>query len=213
MDFYLKKFLSSWQIEAMPSLIRNIFENKNIPILNIKNRFIGDYIDFITLDEVIYPIMKGLDSYNRPFIVIKMMIEGTLIMQTFFRRYIDGYQWQGCGHATQNLLVETSGGMKEDQIQLISDIINERNIKIKMEHRPTNSYIRLLFLGKYYPKINEKEGYIRLYSEKEYNACIIIQRAWHECRYNPKYKMCGDILMKNIESIYQERERAFIKDI
>ena len=30
------------------------------------------YIDFITLDKMIEPIMRGIDKYNRRFIVIKM---------------------------------------------------------------------------------------------------------------------------------------------
>ena len=45
------------------------------PYLNIGDK-IGDteYIDFLQWDEVKYPVMYGVDSYNRLFFVIKAEI-------------------------------------------------------------------------------------------------------------------------------------------
>ena len=55
--------------------MENLYYSLNCPILDLGNR-VGwtQYIDFITWDEVNYPIMKGRDKFNRYFIVIKMIV-------------------------------------------------------------------------------------------------------------------------------------------
>ena len=52
-----------------------IFDKKiilNLPILTYKDRFsLGDYIDNIRNSDLKYPIMIGVDDWNRPFITFK----------------------------------------------------------------------------------------------------------------------------------------------
>lgn len=101
----------------------------DIPVLDIGNRQgYTDYIDFLTLEEVTSPVMKGVDMFNRPFVVVKFNVtkpdEVDLeLMETFFQRYtIPTNLYQGCGHATP-LVFETSGGMSHEQFDAVERII------------------------------------------------------------------------------------------
>ena len=103
----------------------------NIPVLNIGNRQGStDYIDFITYDEVTSPIMTGVDKFNRRFIVIKAEFEGIdkKFMQTFFQRYTDGDRWIS---DFRNNFIETVGGMTEDQMLLIQDLLDGEEVVIE----------------------------------------------------------------------------------
>jgi len=109
----------------------------NIPVLNIGNRQGStDYIDFITYDEVTSPIMTGVDKFNRRFIVIKAEFEGIdkKFMQTFFQRYTDGDRWIS---DFRNNFIETVGGMTEDQMLLIQDLLDREEVVIEEKHNPT----------------------------------------------------------------------------
>ena len=108
----------------------------NIPVLNIGNRQGStDYIDFITDDEVTSPIMTGVDMFNRRFIVIKAEIEGInrKFMQTFFQRYTNGDMWIS---DFRNNFIETVGGLTEDQILLIQDLLDGEEVVIEEKHNP-----------------------------------------------------------------------------
>ena len=80
--------------------------------------------------------MKGTDCFRRLFIVIKCVIDNKLIMQTFFQRYSDYTSgWMGYGHAT-SLLIDTSGGMDQQQFKLIGELMLEKPTTIQEHHRP-----------------------------------------------------------------------------
>lgn len=95
---------------------------KNLPVLDIgKKKGITDYIDFIGASDMKFPIMKGIDTYRRPFIAIKYNIEYNVkhlihhntendeseppvesavdtikemkVVNTFFRRYTNSGPW------------------------------------------------------------------------------------------------------------------------
>lgn len=161
---------------------------QNFPYLDIKNRNgATDYIDFLTWDEVNYPIMQGIDIYNRHFIVIKFILSnGEKLMQTFFQRYTNGTFWHGCGHASP-LLLSSVGGLKNEQFILLKKILNGENVKILEKHNPEHNY----YLNKY----------VQLFDEKKHNASIIIQKNWRKCRYDPDYKMCKKVLINNIREL------------
>lgn len=53
-----------------------------------------DYIDFLVAEEIDHPIMRGIDRYKRPFIIIKVKttdVNGDVsyAVGTFFQRYTD----------------------------------------------------------------------------------------------------------------------------
>jgi hypothetical protein len=175
--------------------IFDISKYKHLPELDLGIE-IGStsYIDFIEWDQVTSPVMWGLDVYRRAFIVIKMKIKNRLIMQTFFQRYIDGKLWMGCGHATQHL-ISTDGGMDCDQIQLLYDIIDGKNPKLYVKHRPY--------------KYSECRKIIELYDEIKIKAVNIIKKQWLKCRYDPSYKMCETVLLNNLKELHDEYNKKF----
>lgn len=70
----------------------------NLPVLDIGDRIgLTGYIDFIRNDDMQYPVMKGRDRFNRPFIAIKVAKRlkttpdelPTFSVGTFFQRYSD----------------------------------------------------------------------------------------------------------------------------
>jgi hypothetical protein len=78
--------------------IYNTFKDvyDTLPILDIFKRTGNTgYIDFIKTDDMKFPIMKGVDVYNRPFIAMKVNVfnnktgENSIIVGTFFQRYSD----------------------------------------------------------------------------------------------------------------------------
>ena len=153
----------------------------DIPILDIGRR-IGhtEYIDFLKWDEVTSPIMKGIDVYKRHFLVVKMIVDGNKIMETYFQRHTNNVNfWMACGHTTRGFLNTQGSGLIKEQIELLKKVINGENVLIEKKHNTAYEE----FIG----------DYVRLFDEKKENAVEIIQRNWRQCRYNPKYKMCEKI--------------------
>lgn len=84
------KILMSFDEAHIRQYFRNtIFDKKiifNLPILAYKDRFsLGDYIDSIRNSDLKYPIMIGVDDWNRPFITFKVKNHAI----TVFQRYSD----------------------------------------------------------------------------------------------------------------------------
>ena len=69
-----------------------IFDKKiiyNLPILIYKDRYSsGDYIDCIKNKDLNYPIMLGVDDWNRPFITFKVKNQKIYAI-TIFQRFSD----------------------------------------------------------------------------------------------------------------------------
>jgi hypothetical protein len=66
----------------------------NLPILDLGTRKgMTGYIDFIQVEEMDEPVMKGIDIHRRPFIAIKCNVtngeKSFNIVGTFFQRYSD----------------------------------------------------------------------------------------------------------------------------
>ena len=182
--------------------IETRFRSIIIPLNNIPYLDIGDkegetnYIDFLKWEDVEYPIMKGIDKYNRPFIVIKSILNDTLYMETYFKRHNTEYSsWQCCGNHTYQLL-ETTGGMNAEQGLYIKSLVENGEVVLKEEHMSYKPYI-----GKT----------LRVYDEKKWKAAEVIQNQFRKCRYDPNYQMCKNIQMKNMEDIYRENNRELVE--
>jgi hypothetical protein len=102
----------------------------NCNILDVSNRYgVTSYIDFIERSELQGNIMKGIDDFERPFIVFKTEIiyENTNFNKktftTFFQRYTDNLLlWHACGHDGP-LLFDTIGGTNITQLKLLDDLL------------------------------------------------------------------------------------------
>ena len=132
-------------ISIILDLIEKSVEN---PLLDIKNRKGSTgYIDFVTMEEVTSPIMWGVASCRRHFIVLKLLIDWKMIvLQTLFQRYTDDeYLWKGCGHGTPNpLLFESHNIIGVPQITLLLSVMRGETVKIKEEHNNLSNYIDVI---------------------------------------------------------------------
>lgn len=116
---------------------RKIFSDPmKLPVLDIGDRKGStDYIDFIKAEDMNYPIMRGLDCFNRAFVAFKVNIAlkpgvddsfGTKvpgqIVGTFFRRYTDRSVWCFGTQYVDNILChvtyigESSYGIVEQRL-------------------------------------------------------------------------------------------------
>lgn len=165
----------------------------NLPFgecLNIGNRMgPTDYLDFIRLDEVKYPFMKGIDKYGRYFFVLKLKINNDIIMETYFQRYSYGMNWQACGKYSYRFLYTCGGGLNKDQKDLLINLIKGEKIKIQEKHITSGTLIGNM---------------VMLYDEKKEKAASIIQKQWRTCRYNPKFIMCEKVLMRGLHEIEKQ---------
>jgi len=169
-----------------------LYNLPNIPDYDVGNRNgHTDYIDYLKWNEITEPVMKGIDIFGRHFVVVKMKIDNKLFMETYFQRYTNGSSWMSCGHATSSFLETCGTGLQDNQIQLLKSIILGESIKIKDEHRTA------------YPYYGGKK--VKLYDEKKEKAAKVIQEQWRKCRYNPKYKMCSTVQLKNLDTILSEK--------
>ena len=70
--FYLNEYFK----KEYGKLYTTIFDSNldrfySIPLFNLSNKQYGDYIDFIGHDHMTQPIMRGLDRYNRCFLLVR----------------------------------------------------------------------------------------------------------------------------------------------
>ena len=105
-----------------------------------------DYIDSIERKEVPNNVMKGVDNYGRRFITLKVGIfnpetkKGIKTGQVFFERYSNSPYHQGAEF--DGSFLNTSGGVKEEQYQLINDIVDGKKIKLEEKHSPSGKGVR-----------------------------------------------------------------------
>jgi len=106
------------------------------------------YIDFLYPNDVPYNKVKGKDIFDRNFIILKVGIYDLKknklqkTGQVFFQRYPNTnlthpsyfYNWQGATLDGEFLL--TGGGINLEQIKLISDIVDNKLVKLEEHHKP-----------------------------------------------------------------------------
>ena len=120
-------------MELKRTLIKDILETNDIPVLDIQSR-VGatGYIDFININEVTAPVMRGIDVYNRPFFTIcaDIIYEGDVCVPTFttiFKRYNDNSAlWHAAGHYRK--LANTEGGMNIPQFGMFRTLIQNGEV-------------------------------------------------------------------------------------
>jgi len=116
-------------ITKFKQLISNIM-NYNCKILDVSHRYGSTtYIDFIKQTELEENVMKGIDDFERPFIVFKSEIiyENSRFNKktftTFFQRYTDDQiLCHACGHDGQ-LLFDSAGGTNITQLKLLDELL------------------------------------------------------------------------------------------
>ena len=182
-------------------LINNLPKIKHV--FDLKGR-LGNtqYIDFLFPDEIPYNKMKGIDIFHRSFIILKVGIldlkrnKFRRTGQVFFQRYSPTnmthpsyfYNWQGA--SLNGEFLRTGGGINGAQIELISDIVNNKLVLLNEEHRACKCY----------------NGDCKVIASMDYwedRAARIIQKYFLRARYVPKYTLCQNVLNRQFNE-YQE---------
>ena len=148
-----------------------------------------DYIDFLKQDEVPKNRMKGVDIYGRKFLTMKI---GGIDLnnnkffksgQVFFERYSNDHT-KIAGADFEGSFISIYGGINQDQLKLIDDLVNGKIIKVKSEHRFNSSDYNVIIANMDY---------------WEHHFAKIIQKNWLICRYNPNYSICKKILNQQFD--------------
>lgn len=137
--------------------------------------------------------MKGIDWFNRPFIVIKMILDEEKYMEIYFQRYDNvNSSWHCSGNYTRRL-ISTTGGMNYEQVLYIKSLVETGEVMITDDHRTDDYYV-----GKT----------LKVFDEKRWEAAKVIQKQFRICRYEPSYQMCKTIQMKNMDDVYSKYNRV-----
>lgn len=156
-----------------------------------------DYIDFLSQDEVPKNMMKGTDILGRKFLTMKIGgidLDNNKFFrsaQVFFQRYTDGPYIVGASFHDPTFkwtdsFLDTCGGTKPIQYELINKLVDGKVVKIEDEHHFCTS-----------------KGNINIvianmdYWENKFSR--IIQKNWFISRYNPEYTICKKILKEQYD--------------
>lgn len=183
-EFTLKKYIDEFISLA-----------KQYSYLDLGNR-IGEtgYIDFIKEEEVTDSIMYGKDIFNRNFIIIKLYINNKPVIQTLFERYIDSpIFWRGCGNM---VLFDSTHDIGIPQFKLFINLLKGNELKLEAPFVDSDNYFK------------NKKAYIL--TKEKLKAIKIIERNWKIVRYNPQYKMCEKIQLRNLNDIMVEFNKPLV---
>lgn len=118
-----------------------------IPELKFKPSFLGStgYIDGINYLDLSYPIMRGIDNWDREFIVLKYKISehNRIYTQTIFQRYSDSFDsWNKAGSNQGPILDDTRTGLTKPDLNLfvtrIKNIVKNGEFVLKKYTSITN---------------------------------------------------------------------------
>ena len=105
----------------------------------------------------------------------------------------------GCAYAGKPDLLETYGGMRDEEKQFIIDLIKNGEAKITEDLRLN------------YPASVGDTVYV--YCQKRWDAAITLQTHWRKCRYDPRYEMCHKIQLRGSDDILNESQDNRFKSI
>ena len=116
----------------LPGWLNNIVDFETLPILDIgKKQGWTDYIDFITVEDVTAPVMRGVDIHGRPFITLRIIDRNTNVksVHTIFQRYTDCKEAWRCGTRSQQIILNTCLDTRE--LEFLDRLF---------KHKPCNVY-------------------------------------------------------------------------
>ena len=108
------------------NLFGGIYKFALFPILKWSDEYYGftGYIDNIKNKDITYKIMIGVDSYKRPFIVLRLKYYNKKSIICFFQRYTDNtYTWTHANIPYSSLITE--GGYFFNKNEFNHELIEE----------------------------------------------------------------------------------------
>lgn len=108
--------------------MEQLWNELNCPSLDIGDqRGRTNYIDFIYNTE--HPIVKGIDSAERKFFVLRIKLKNEIYFTTFFQRYTDNVKlWMSAGDTES---FSTAGGVSEATCKAVKELIETKSHIVK----------------------------------------------------------------------------------
>lgn len=108
---------------------------KKFPILEFEDNYVGGtgYIDSVKYSHITDPIMIGLDSYNRSYIILKYYFNNKEYILTVFQRYSDSkVSWVklGKGPILKMSNVRLNNLYKKQFIKNLCELLNRDKVTI-----------------------------------------------------------------------------------
>ena len=170
------------------NIMCKIYERDDIPFIDTKNRQgVTGYIDYIDASEVTHPIMKGYDHLGRKVIIMQFIVNKKIYIQTFFQRYSNWeYTWMSARVTGSPTFISSVGGMTRYQANFLLDVSLGNKVKLDTAHKTVYDTV-------------SKPVYVMLYDKKRDDSAKIIQSYWDICRYNTRYKIARDYVIRDYE--------------
>lgn len=159
---------------------------------------IGDFenLDWMDFENLKNDVMIGHTIGGKHIIlIVKFMMQ---IKKREFKNFLQCFVWEPGkgkdiwrGHRGGINFMEIDNIMTKKQFNFLSSLTDHNLGVIEECHRP----IETSYIGK-------SIGTPTCWRRKK--AVEIIERNWIICRYDPRYKICGDVLMHNIEEAREE---------
>jgi hypothetical protein len=111
----------------------------NYPSIYIGNRICSDgYLNFLTMDNLSEPIMRGKDMLGRKFLTVKYIIDNYVFLDIYLQKskLIDS-DWITCG---TNTLMPYGESLNPEQFVFIESIMKRRPTTLTYEHNPKSPY-------------------------------------------------------------------------
>ena len=113
--------------------------HRKYPIIYIGDRICSDgYLNFLTMDNLFEPIMRGKDCLGRQFLTVKYTIDNYVFLDIYVQKtkLIDS-DWITCG---TNTLMPYGMSLNRAQYIFIESIINGKSAILTSEHNPKSPY-------------------------------------------------------------------------
>ena len=111
----------------------------NYPSIYIESRTCSDgYLNFLTMDNLSEPIMRGIDVLGRKFLTVKYIIDTYVFLDIYLQKskLIDS-DWITCG---TNTLMPYGESLNSAQFVFIESIMKMKPTILTAEHYPKSPY-------------------------------------------------------------------------
>jgi len=109
------------------------------PCIYIGNKICQDgYLNFLTIDTITDPIMRGKDTYGRKFLTVKYIIDNYIYLDIYLQKnkLIDN-NWITCGN---NTLMAYGVSLNQLQYIFIESIMKGKPTILTEKHNPKSDY-------------------------------------------------------------------------
>ena len=150
-------------------------------------------ISEITCKDIHFPVMKGVDNLGRLFIVIKLIVDNQSMLQVFLQLHGKCYPiWIAIG--ISNPLIYNKSILSFEQLKLIVGLFRQRV-------GDQSIYIQdITVVDSFY----RNKPLSIPYTSKCIDGVNTIHEQLNLCSYNPLYKMCATVQMRNMKDVYEK---------